>query len=184
MYVIIAPIQIKHDFKEQFIEAMILDAKGLRRKRTRLPPLRHHPGRRPLRPHLALRSLQGRSRLHRTHQDPPHQEVARNHQRLARRRPLRRRTRQPHHLAPRRTLQITPTHFPFFPLSQTFPSFPPTPPSFPRRRESIFSLLRRGNPLCLPYPSAHPEPVEGSSVPPMPFSVIPAKAGIHLLPPP
>ncbi len=28
MYVIIAPIQIKHDFKEQFIEAMILDAKG------------------------------------------------------------------------------------------------------------------------------------------------------------
>ena len=28
MYVIIAPIQIKHDFKAEFIEAMILDAKG------------------------------------------------------------------------------------------------------------------------------------------------------------
>ena len=127
MYVIIAPIQIKHDFKAEFIEAMILDAKGSVENepgclRFDIIQDADHSDR------IWLYEVYKDEAAFKEHtQDAPYQEVAGNYQGLARSGPLRRGPWQPHHLAPGRKLQVG-------------AGFKPAP------------IFRRGNPLWLPSP--------------------------------
>ena len=106
MYVIIAPIQIKHDFKAEFIEAMILDAKGSVENepgclRFDIIQDADHSDR------IWLYEVYKDEAAFKEHtQDAPHQEVVGNDQGLARPRALRRGPGQPHHLAPGRRLQV------------------------------------------------------------------------------